>query len=101
MCPFQSSVIGRLRGIEMTTRAPHGAVPGNAQGENMTSGIVKWFNNDKGFGFIAPDGGGADVFAHFSAIATSGFRGLEENQRVEFDITQGNKGPQAENIRPL
>jgi CspA family cold shock protein len=87
--------------IEMTTRAPHGAVPGNAQGENMTSGIVKWFNNDKGFGFIAPDGGGADVFAHFSAIATSGFRGLEENQRVEFDITQGNKGPQAENIRPL
>jgi CspA family cold shock protein len=67
----------------------------------MTSGIVKWFNNDKGFGFIAPDGGGADVFAHFSAIAASGFRGLEENQRVEFDITQGNKGPQAENIRPL
>jgi CspA family cold shock protein len=71
------------------------------KGEKMTSGIVKWFNNDKGFGFIAPDGGGADVFAHFSAIATTGFRGLEENQRVEFDITQGNKGPQAENIRPL
>jgi CspA family cold shock protein len=89
-CGFRrSSISGRAR------------VPGRAQGEKMTSGIVKWFNNDKGFGFIAPDGGGADVFAHFSAIATTGFRGLEENQRVEFDITQGNKGPQAENIRPL
>src|SRR4051812_40468492 len=92
---------GRVMRDRKPTRAPHSAVPGNTQGENMTSGIVKWFNNDKGFGFIAPDGGGADVFAHFSAIATSGFRGLEENQRVEFDITQGNKGPQAENIRPL
>jgi CspA family cold shock protein len=91
----------RVRRIETATRETHGAGPGNARGEKMTSGIVKWFNNDKGFGFIAPDGGGADVFAHFSAIATSGFRGLEENQRVEFDITQGNKGPQAENIRPL
>jgi cold shock protein len=67
----------------------------------MTTGTVKWFNADKGFGFIAQDGGGADVFAHFSAIATSGFRSLEENQRVEFEITQGAKGPQAANIRPL
>ncbi|MFG1607968.1 cold-shock protein [Actinoplanes sp. NPDC049265] len=67
----------------------------------MVSGTVKWFNGDKGFGFITPDGGGADVFAHFSAIATSGFRSLDENQRVEFDVTQGAKGPQAENIRPL
>ena len=67
----------------------------------MTQGTVKWFNADKGFGFITPDGGGPDVFAHFSAIAASGFRSLEENQRVEFDVEQGQKGPQAANIRVI
>ena len=67
----------------------------------MTTGTVKWFNAEKGFGFIAPDDGGADVFAHYSAIAASGFRSLEENQKVEFEVTQGPKGPQAANIKPL
>lgn len=64
-------------------------------------GTVKWFNADKGFGFITQENGGADVFAHFSAIASDGFRSLDENQRVEFDVTQGPKGPQASNIRVI
>ena len=67
----------------------------------MVTGTVKWFNADKGFGFISQDGGGADVFAHFSAIQSSGYRSLDENQRVEFEVTQGQKGPQASNIRSL
>lgn len=67
----------------------------------MAQGTVKWFNADKGFGFITPDDGGAGVFAHFSAIQSGGYRSLEENQRVEFDVTEGQKGLQAENIRPL
>jgi CspA family cold shock protein len=65
----------------------------------MTAGTVKWFNADKGFGFITPDDGGADVFAHFSAISANGYRSLDENQRVTFEITQGPKGPQASNIQ--
>ena len=67
----------------------------------MTVGTVKWFNAEKGFGFIAPEDGSADVFAHYSAIQSSGYRSLDENQKVEFDVTQGPKGPQAENIRPI
>ncbi|MCG2622450.1 cold-shock protein [Arthrobacter sp. I2-34] len=67
----------------------------------MATGTVKWFNSEKGFGFIAPDDGGPDVFAHFSAITGGGYRSLEENQKVEFEITQGQKGPQASDIRPL
>jgi cold shock protein len=67
----------------------------------MAVGTVKWFNAEKGFGFITVDGGGADVFVHFSAIEASGYRSLEENQRVEFEIGQGPKGPQAESVRPI
>jgi CspA family cold shock protein len=67
----------------------------------MAQGTVKWFNGEKGFGFITPDGGTADVFVHFSSIQADGYRSLEENQRVEFEVTQGQKGPQAANVRPL
>ncbi|MCL2516349.1 MAG: cold-shock protein [Microbacteriaceae bacterium] len=67
----------------------------------MATGTVKWFNSEKGFGFIAPDDGSADVFAHFSAIQGNGYRNLEEGQKVEFDTEQGQKGPQATNIRAL
>ena len=74
---------------------------GIAREFRMATGTVKWFNSDKGFGFIAQDGGGADVFVHHSAIATSGYRELTEGQKVEFEVTQGQKGPQAANVRPL
>jgi cold shock protein len=67
----------------------------------MAQGTVKWFNGDKGYGFIQVEGGGPDVFVHFSAIAGGGYRNLEEGQQVEFDITQGQKGPQAENLRVI
>lgn len=67
----------------------------------MAQGTVKWFNAEKGFGFIAVDGGGDDVFVHYSAIHSTGFRTLEEGQRVEFDIVQGQKGQQADNVQAI
>ena len=67
----------------------------------MAQGTVKWFNGEKGFGFITPDGGEPDVFVHFSAIQADGYRSLDEAQRVEFDVTPGQKGPQAANVRPI
>ncbi|GAA2216379.1 cold-shock protein [Streptosporangium sandarakinum] len=66
----------------------------------MAQGTVKWFNADKGYGFIAVDGG-KDVFVHYSAIMMDGYRSLEQGQRVEFEITQGQKGPQAESVRAV
>jgi CspA family cold shock protein len=67
----------------------------------MTVGSVKWFNAEKGFGFITPDDGGEDVFVHHSAIQMEGYRALSEGQRVEFEVTQGQKGPQAANVRSV
>lgn len=66
----------------------------------MAAGSVKWFNDSKGFGFITPDGGGEDLFAHFSAIQGNGFKSLAEGQRVTFEVTTGPKGKQASNIQP-
>ncbi|MEJ7650792.1 cold-shock protein [Nakamurella sp. A5-74] len=67
----------------------------------MAQGTVKWFNAEKGYGFITPDDNGPDVFVHYSEIQSSGYRSLEENQRVEFEVTQGNKGPQATAVNPV
>ena len=67
----------------------------------MAQGTVKWFNDEKGFGFIAQADGGADVFVHFTAIQADGYRSLDENQAVEFDIVQGPTGPQADNVRMI
>ncbi|MDA1117701.1 MAG: cold-shock protein [Proteobacteria bacterium] len=66
----------------------------------MSAGTVKWFNDAKGFGFITPEDGGKDLFVHFSAIQGGGFKTLKENDKVQFDVTQGPKGAQATNVRP-
>ena len=66
----------------------------------MAQGTVKWFNGEKGFGFISPDDGSADLFVQFSEIQGSGYKSLEENQRVEFEVSRGQKGLQAQNVRP-
>ena len=67
----------------------------------MAQGTVKWFNADRGYGFISPDDGTADVFVHHSAIEANGYRSLQESQRVEYTVTQGPKGPQAEQVHPI
>jgi cold shock protein len=67
----------------------------------VATGVVKWFNGEKGFGFITQDGGGPDVFVHFSAIQANGYRNLNENDRVEYEVAQGPKGPNAANVKVL
>jgi CspA family cold shock protein len=71
------------------------------KGSSMATGTVKWFNATKGFGFITPDDGGKDLFAHHSSIQMSGYKSLQDGQKVSFDVTQGQKGPAAANIKPL
>src|SRR5690242_18615885 len=98
---------GRYPGGENSPRKPHkeprGVAPCfAARSKTMPQqGTVKWFNAEKGYGFIAVDGGGPDVFVHYSAIQSSGYRSLDEAQRVEFEVTQGTRGPQADQVRPL
>ncbi|BDU68646.1 cold-shock protein [Geothrix oryzae] len=69
--------------------------------KDMSEGTVKWFNAEKGFGFITPDEGGPDIFVHYSAVQTKGFRSLDEKQRVSFEVVQGPKGPQAANVNKV
>jgi CspA family cold shock protein len=84
---------GRIEGAGAKTRGQESV--------KMASGTVKWFNDAKGFGFITPDDGSADLFAHYSAIASSGFKSLQEGQKVTFEATKGPKGMQASNIQPV
>jgi len=67
----------------------------------VITGTVKWFNDNKGFGFISPEDGSKDVFVHYSSIQASGFKSLSEGQKVQFEVTQGQKGPAAQNVQPL
>jgi cold shock CspA family protein len=83
--------------ITRDTRATSNHLLGNS----MATGTVKWFNDAKGFGFITPDDGGEDLFAHFSEIRVEGFKSLQENQKVSFEVKQGPKGKQAANIKPV
>jgi CspA family cold shock protein len=93
----------QARALLARTSTSWGIYPSTTRKYDMSTetGTVKWFNEGKGFGFIAPDNGGKDLFAHFKEIQGTGFKTLAENQRVEFEVTQGQKGPQASRIRAI
>lgn len=93
-CPRQSALPERLRLADDASRSS------SKPGVVVAQGTVKWFNGEKGYGFIAVDGGN-DVFVHYSAIEMDGYKSLEEGQRVEFEVTQGQKGPQADKVRAV
>lgn len=95
--PYLVETVSR-RMLRLNQGFPRGSL---LKGNAMATGTVKWFNDAKGFGFITPDEGGEDLFAHFSAIQSQGFKSLQENQRVQFDVTTGPKGKQAANIQPI
>jgi cold shock protein len=99
-CTESSGAILALTREHASTEAP-GTGARLLKDRFMAQGTVKWFNGEKGYGFIAPSDGTADVFVHFSAIQGDGYRSLDEGQNVEFDVTAGQKGPQAENVRAL
>jgi CspA family cold shock protein len=85
----------------MPVRGPRFGLANSIREEQMATGTVKWFNDSKGFGFITPDDGGKDLFAHHSSIQMAGYKSLKETQKVSFDVTEGPKGPAASNIKPL
>ena len=95
------ALLGRYHEREIRSACRARTDPRNATGAGMAQGTVKWFNAEKGYGFITVEGGGADVFVHWSAILADGYKSLDEGQRVEFEIGQGQKGPQAESVRPI
>ena len=88
--------LGRQRIMLANVASPH-----QEKVIHMAQGTVKWFNGEKGFGFIAPNDGSADLFVHYSEIQGGGFRNLDEGQQVEFEVGEGTKGPQAQQVRPL
>jgi CspA family cold shock protein len=90
-----------MRDCASMTKRVSGAPSAAAKEAIMATGTVKWFNDAKGFGFITQDGGGDDVFCHHTAIQAEGFRTLAEGQKVEFEVTKGPKGLQAQNVRPI
>ena len=96
-------IVNAAQALHTQPRAvhPHATRPHNRSCITRPNGTVKWFNDAKGFGFISPEDGSADVFAHFSAINAKGFRTLQEGQRVTYEVTQGPKGAQASNITPI